>query len=99
MDRGIPTEQTLEAMREGDTPVRYLVGTPKGRLTRLEKSFLEIPWQEVRQSVDVKLLNEGRSLNSGDSAWASFDDNRTVATAHAQARRGEERRWPSLVPR
>ena len=47
MDRGIPTEQTLEAMREGDTPVRYLVGTPKGRLTRLEKSFLEIPWQEV----------------------------------------------------
>ena len=36
-------------MREGDTPVRYLVGTPKGRLTRLEKSFLEIPWQEVRQ--------------------------------------------------
>ena len=28
MDRGIPTEQTLEAMREGDTPVRYLVGTP-----------------------------------------------------------------------
>ena len=60
MDRGIPTEQTLEAMREGDTPVRYLVGTPKGRLTRLEKSFLEIPWQEVRQSVDVKLLtNDG----------------------------------------
>ena len=34
MDRGIPTEQTPEAMREGDTPVRYLVGTPKGRLTR-----------------------------------------------------------------
>ena len=50
-------------MREGDTPVRYLVGTPKGRLTRLEKSFLEIPWQEVRQSVDVKLLtNDGEPL-------------------------------------
>ena len=51
MDRGIPTEHTLEAMREVDAPVRYLVGTPKGRLTRLEKSFLELPWQEVRQSV------------------------------------------------
>ena len=48
MDRGIPTEHTLEAMREGDAPVRYLVGTPKGRLTRLEKSFLKLPWQEVR---------------------------------------------------
>ena len=28
MDRGIPTEATLAAMREGDAPVRYLVGTP-----------------------------------------------------------------------
>ena len=25
----IPTEETLEAMREGETPVRYLVGTPR----------------------------------------------------------------------
>ena len=56
MDRGIPTEETLASMREGDAPVRYLVGTPKGRLTRLEKAFLELPWQEVRQSVEVKLL-------------------------------------------
>ena len=37
MDRGIPTEATLETRRAGDAPVRYLVGTPKGRLTRLEK--------------------------------------------------------------
>ena len=27
-------------MRAGDAPVRYLVGTPKGRLTRLEQAFL-----------------------------------------------------------
>ena len=40
MDRGIPTEATLSAMRAGDAPVRYLVGTPKGRLTRLEQAFL-----------------------------------------------------------
>ena len=62
MDRGIPTEETLALMREGDAPVRYLVGTPKGRLTRLEKAFLELPWQEVRQSVDVKLLAEDGEL-------------------------------------
>ena len=42
--------------------VRYLVGTPKGRLTRLEKAFLDLPWQEVRQSVDVKLLAEDGEL-------------------------------------
>ena len=62
MDRGIPTEETLASMREGDAPVRYLVGTPKGRLTRLEKAFLELPWQEVRQSVEVKLLTEEGEL-------------------------------------
>ena len=62
MDRGIPTEETLASMREGDAPVRYLVGTPKGRLTRLEKAFLELPWQEVRRSVEVKLLTEEGEL-------------------------------------
>ena len=40
MDRGIPTEETLAAMRDGEAPVHYLVGTPKGRLTRLEKAFV-----------------------------------------------------------
>ena len=58
MDRGIPTEETLAAMRKGAAPLRYLVGTPKGRLTRLEAAFLDRPWQEVRRSVDVKLLVE-----------------------------------------
>ena len=56
MDRGIPTEETLASMREGEAPVRHLVGTPKGRLTQLEKVFLDLPWQEVRQRMDVKLL-------------------------------------------
>ncbi len=37
MDRGIPTEETLKAMRDSEPPVHYLVGTPKGRLTRLEQ--------------------------------------------------------------
>ena len=62
MDRGIPTEETLAAMRNGEAPVHYLVGTPKGRLTRLEKSFVGLPWQEVRESVEVKLLTEDGEL-------------------------------------
>ena len=56
MDRGMPTEETLKAMREADPPVRYLVGAPKGRLTRLEKSFLAKPWGQAKESVQVKLL-------------------------------------------
>ena len=46
MDRAIPTEETLEQMRTGDSsPVHYLVGTPKGRLSKFEKKFLALPWQ------------------------------------------------------
>lgn len=56
MDRGIPTEAVLAEMRRSDPPVHYLVGTPKGRLTQLEKLLLDKPWQEVRQGVQVKLL-------------------------------------------
>jgi len=56
MDRGIPTEQVLAQMRASNPPISYLVGTPKGRLTRYEQQLLEIPWQKVRQGVEVKLL-------------------------------------------
>ena len=56
MDRGIPTEEVLSEMRNAETPICYLVGTPKGRLTRLEKRFLLLDWQTARQSVQVKLL-------------------------------------------
>jgi hypothetical protein len=48
MDRGIPTEVVLAEMRGADPPVQYLVGTPKGRLTRLEKDLLAKPWQQAR---------------------------------------------------
>lgn len=56
MDRGIPTQEALEQMRGSDPPVLYLVGTPKGRLRRLEKQFSQLPWQRVREGVEVKLL-------------------------------------------
>ena len=56
MDRGIPTEETLEQMRASDPPVSYLVGTPKGRLSQLEKKLTELPWQQVREGINVKLL-------------------------------------------
>ena len=62
MDRGIPTEETLTQMREREVPVHYLVGTPKGRLTRLEREFLAMLWHQVRESVDVKLLEKDEEL-------------------------------------
>ena len=47
MDRGIPTEATLAAMRASEPSVHYLVGTPKGRLSRMEKAFVGQPWRAV----------------------------------------------------
>jgi hypothetical protein len=76
MDRGIPTEETLALMRDSDPPVRYLVGTPKGRLSKLEKSFLAKPWQVVREQVTVKLLQH---------------EQETYVLARSDGRRAKER--------
>jgi hypothetical protein len=62
MDRGIPTEAVLEEMRGAEPPVNYLVGTPKGRLTRLENQLLEKPWHNARPGVEVKLLPQEGEL-------------------------------------
>jgi len=74
MDRGVPTEDSLAQMRR--MGASYLVGTPKGRLTKLEQGFLAQPWQRVRDGVDVKRL-EG--------------DEDTYVLAQSAARIGKER--------
>jgi hypothetical protein len=61
-DRGIPTEEVLQEMRASDPPVQYLVGTPKGRLTALERALLEKPWVKAREDVRVKLLAQDQEL-------------------------------------
>ncbi len=62
MDRGIPTEEVLAEMRAAETPVYYLVGTPRGRLSQLEQDFLAKPWAQVRDSVQVKLVEQDGEL-------------------------------------
>jgi len=62
MDRGIPTEAVLQQMRQSDPPILYLVGTPKGRLTRYEKSLTDQPWHRVREGVEVKLLAQDHEV-------------------------------------
>lgn len=58
MDRGIPTEEVLDEMNRSDPPTAYLVGTPKGRLTKLEADLSTRPWQQAREGVEVKLLKQ-----------------------------------------
>ena len=62
MDRGIPTEEVLGEMRSSKPAVRYVVGTPKGRLGKLEKALVELPWETARPSVQVKLLPQDKEL-------------------------------------
>jgi hypothetical protein len=62
MDRGVPTEAALAEMRACDPPVQYLVGTPKGRLNRLERHLIEKPWRKAREGVEVKLLAQDEEL-------------------------------------
>jgi transposase len=62
MDRGIPTEALLQEMRDPARQTFYLVGTPKGRVNQHEKKWLELPWQQVRESVQVKLYEHEGEL-------------------------------------
>jgi len=60
MDRGIPTEAALEQMRhEGAS---YLVGTPRGRLSKLEDQLFAQPWKQVQEQIEVKLARDGEDL-------------------------------------
>ena len=62
MDRGIPTEAVLEEMRVAEREMFYLVGTPRGRVNKYEKQWLNLPWHKVRDSVEVKLFSQDGEL-------------------------------------
>lgn len=85
MDRGVPTEEVLAQMRTSDPPVRYLVGTPKGRLTKLEKELVDKPWEQARPGVQVKLLPKDGELY----VFAERKDR----VAKERARRRRQLKW------
>ena len=62
MDRGIPSEAILQEMRDPAREIFYLVGTPKGKIQQYEKKWLDLPWQKVRESVEVKLFEQEGEL-------------------------------------
>jgi transposase len=56
MDRGIPTEATLEYMR--DNGINYLVGTPRKLLDEFERDLSQKQWQQVNDGVRIKHLEK-----------------------------------------
>ena len=90
MDRGIPTEKTLARMRDSVPPVHYLVGTPKGRLSKLEKDLVSQPWQAARRGVRVKLLAQDEEMY----VYAQSVDR--VAKERSMRKRQLKRLWARL---
>ena len=90
MDRGIPTEAVLEEMRRSDPPVSYLVGTPKGRLSRYEKALTQLAWQKVRDGVEVKLLAQE------DEVYVLAQSRDRVQKERSMRRRQLRRLWERL---
>jgi Transposase DDE domain len=90
MDRGIPTEEVLAEMRQADPAVCYLVGTPKGRLGKLEGALLGLPWQQVRDGVAVKLLPQDPDL------YVLAQSRARVHKERAMRRRQLKRLWARL---
>src|SRR6267154_1467941 len=86
----VPPEEVLAEMRAADPAVHYLVGTPKGRLTRLEKHLVAQPWQEARPGVQVKLLAREGEL------YVLAQSRDRVAKERAMRRRRLKRLWARL---
>jgi len=90
MDRGIPTEVVLAEMRQADPAVFYLVGTPKGRLAKLEQALLGLPWHAVREGVQVKLLPQDQEL------YVLAQSRTRIHKERAMRRRQLKRLWARL---
>src|ERR1700716_4250199 len=101
MDRGIPTEEILQEMRDPAREIFYLGGTPKGKIQQYEKKWLDLPWQQGRESVDVKLFEQDGELY----VLAKSEGRRAKETAMRRKRltrllkklRAMRRGLPSLV--
>ena len=96
MDRGIPSEAVLAEMRAADPPVSYLVGTPKGRLSKLEKHLVTLPWQTVREGVDVKLLPHPSTSAQDQELYVLAQSHARINKERAMRRRKLKWLWGRL---
>ena len=88
MDRGIPTEAHLELMRARGA--QYLVGTPKGRLNKLEAALAARAWHAARPEVRVKLLPEDGDL------YVYVESQARIGKERSMRRKRFKRYWARL---
>ena len=78
-------------MRACDPPIHYLVGTPKGRLSKLEAELLGLDWQLAREGVEVKLLSLTGEL------YVLARSRERMAKERAMRRRQLKKLWARLA--
>jgi hypothetical protein len=81
MDRGIPTEEVLAEMRASDTPICYLVGTPRGRLGKMEQPFLDQPWGKFATPFNASSWTRMASCTSWHAATRGATRNKRCGAA------------------
>jgi len=63
VDRGLVSEENLEAIRKRDG--RYLVGTPRSQMKQFEAELLKQNWIQVRPEVEIKQV----AMTSGGETY------------------------------
>jgi hypothetical protein len=87
MDRGFRPRRCWRKCAH-DPPIHYLVGTPKGRLTRYEKRLIDLPWRWCVKECRSNCCPRIRALRSGQST-----DRVNRGTQHKAA--ATQRSWSS----
>lgn len=62
IDCGILAEEVLAEIRAAQPPIHYLVGTPRARMHQTRSQWKALPWQKVKDTVEVKLFRDGQEL-------------------------------------
>ena len=84
MDRGVPTEKTLKAMREGG--YKYLVGAPRGHLKVLGDRLAKAEWQNVQDGSSVKVARLDSEAGTSASGTAGESSGDTFVLTRSTAR-------------
>ena len=84
MDRGVPTEKTLKAMREGG--YKYLVGAPRGHLKVLGDRLAKAEWQNVQDGISVKVARLDSEAGTSASGTAGENSGDTFVLTRSTAR-------------
>lgn len=87
-DRGVASEKNLEALRQNGG--RYLVGTPRTLLRKMEKALLEGEWKTVREGIEVKIVPSPEGKEDTFILCRSSDRQQKEAAIHDRFERKME---------